>query len=63
MYKIYFKRVFDIFTSSILLVFFLPVCLMVTVAIRLDSSGPVFADVPERVGQRAESLKCISSDR
>lgn len=57
MYKTYFKRIFDIFTSSVLLVFFLPVCLMVAIAIKLDSSGPVFADVPERVGQKGKKFK------
>lgn len=57
MYKVYFKRIFDIFTSSVLLVFFLPVCLMVAIAIKLDSSGPVFADVPERVGQKGKKFK------
>ena len=57
MYKTYFKRAFDILTSSVLLVFFLPVCLVVAVSIKLDSSGPVFADVPERVGQKGRKFK------
>lgn len=30
---------------------FLPVCIMTALAIKLDSSGPIFADTPKRVGK------------
>lgn len=51
MYKKYIKRVMDIVLASILLVIFAVPCLIVAIAIKLDSKGPVFADTPKRVGQ------------
>ncbi|OGK62220.1 hypothetical protein A2334_05190 [Candidatus Roizmanbacteria bacterium RIFOXYB2_FULL_38_10] len=57
MYRKYFKRIFDIVTALCLLVFFFPICILVAIAIKVDSKGPVFADVPERVGQRGEKFK------
>ena len=39
---LFFKRVFDIVASAILLVILLPVFLVLAVAIKLDSPGPVF---------------------
>jgi len=51
------KRVVDIILALILLVLFLPICLVVACAIVLDSDGPVFADVPERVGQSGKLFK------
>ncbi len=49
-YKRTVKRVIDVILASILIIFFFPLCLIVTIVIALDSSGPIFADVPERVG-------------
>ncbi|MFA5136296.1 MAG: sugar transferase [Patescibacteria group bacterium] len=57
MYKTYFKRIFDAVAALFLLPLFLPVCLLVAIAIKLDSKGPVFADVPERVGQGGKKFK------
>lgn len=57
MYKNFFKRVFDICASLLLLLFFFPVCILVTIAIKLDSKGPIFADVPERVGAGGKRFK------
>lgn len=57
MYQTLFKRIFDIAASLILIIFFLPVSFMVGAAIKLDSRGPVFADVPERVGQNGKKFK------
>jgi len=51
------KRVMDVILSVILLVFFSPICLIVSIAIKLDSKGPIFADVPERVGQKGKLFK------
>jgi lipopolysaccharide/colanic/teichoic acid biosynthesis glycosyltransferase len=45
----------------VLIVLFLPVCVAVAVAIKLDSPGPVFADVPERVGQGERNSRCTNS--
>jgi lipopolysaccharide/colanic/teichoic acid biosynthesis glycosyltransferase len=51
------KRLMDIVCSSILIVVFSPVILIVSIAIRLDSCGPILADVPQRVGKRGELFK------
>jgi len=56
-YKLYIKRAIDVILASILLIVFLPICLVVSVAIKLDSEGPIFADVPERVGQKGTLFK------
>ncbi len=57
MYKKYFKRVFDIIASILLLFMFFPICIIVAIAIKLDSPGPIFADVPERVGKGGKKFK------
>jgi lipopolysaccharide/colanic/teichoic acid biosynthesis glycosyltransferase len=51
------KRMMDIICSSILIVIFSPVILAVSIAIKLDSEGPVMADVPERVGKNGKLFK------
>jgi len=51
------KRLIDIFGSIFLLILFLPVSLLVALAIKLDSPGPVFADVPERLGKGKKKFK------
>jgi lipopolysaccharide/colanic/teichoic acid biosynthesis glycosyltransferase len=51
------KRVMDVICSSILIVLFSPVILMVSIAIKLDSQGPVLADTPERVGRNGQLFK------
>src|ERR1035437_1084607 len=51
------KRLMDIGCASILIVIFSPVILIVAIAIKLDSSGPIFADVPCRVGKRGQPFK------
>lgn len=40
--NIVFKRIFDIFASVVSIVFLIPVWILVAIAIKLDSSGPVF---------------------
>lgn len=57
MYRHYFKRLIDILGSVLLLIIFFPICVAVAVAIKLDSRGPVFADVPGRVGQGGRRFK------
>jgi len=52
-----FKRFIDIFGSLFLIVFFFPICILVAVAIKLNSSGPIFADTPERVGKKGKLFK------
>ncbi len=51
------KRLMDILFSLILIVIFSPVILIVSIAIKLDSKGPVLADTPERVGKRGKLFK------
>lgn len=51
------KRFSDIFFSLILLVLFSPIILIVAIAIKLDSKGPVLADTPERVGKNGKLFK------
>lgn len=51
------KRIMDIVLSIVLLTLFAPVCLIVSIAIKLDLKGPIFADVPERVGQNGRPFK------
>lgn len=51
------KRLMDIVFSLVLLILFLPVFVIVAIAIKIDSRGPVFADTPERVGKNGEPFK------
>lgn len=51
------KRVLDIIFSSLLLILFLPIIIIVALLIKLDSRGPIFADTPERVGKNGSLFK------
>lgn len=51
------KRTIDIVSSLTIIIIFLPVILLVALAIRLDSKGPVLADTPERVGRGGKLFK------
>ncbi|MCX6792288.1 MAG: sugar transferase, partial [Candidatus Gottesmanbacteria bacterium] len=51
------KRCIDMVGSIVLTVLFLPVCIITAMAIVLDSSGPVFADTPQRVGKNGKLFK------
>lgn len=51
------KRLLDILFSSILIIIFLPVMLVVATAIKIDSRGPIFADTPSRVGKNGMHFK------
>lgn len=51
------KRMIDIFGAIFLLILFLPIILVVVILIKLDSPGPVFADVPERLGKNKKKFK------
>jgi len=56
-YQNFLKRILDIFLSLILLILFMPLSLIVAILIKLDSPGPIFADVPERIGQNGKKFK------
>lgn len=51
------KRLMDLILAVCLGVFFLPVALVVALAIKLESPGPVLADTPGRVGQNGRPFK------
>lgn len=57
MYQRTVKRVFDVILALFLLVIFWPIYICTAIAIKLTSHGPLFADVPERVGQNTKSFK------
>ncbi len=51
------KRVVDITFAAAFLIVFSPLLLLVALAIKLNSEGPVFADTPERVGRSGRLFK------
>ncbi|HZJ18665.1 MAG TPA: sugar transferase [Patescibacteria group bacterium] len=51
------KRILDIIFSLTLLIIFSPVIALVTIAVKLDSRGPILADTPERVGRNGKPFK------
>lgn len=57
LYQKYLKRVIDIVGSVILFVLFLPISILAAIMIKLDSQGVVFADVPERIGEKGTKFK------
>lgn len=57
MYQKLFKRALDLAMSIFLMILFFPVCIIVMIAIRLDSRGPLLADVPMRVGQYGKQFR------
>ena len=52
------KRAFDILFSSAMLILFFPVLLIVAIAVKLDSPGPVFY-LSERIGKKGRVFPCI----
>ncbi len=51
------KRMLDILGSIMGLVALFPIFLIIAVAIKFDSTGPVFADIPKRVGQKGKLFR------
>jgi len=51
------KRTMDIISSIFLLVFFSPIIIIIIIAIKLDSEGPILADTPRRVGKNGKLFK------
>jgi lipopolysaccharide/colanic/teichoic acid biosynthesis glycosyltransferase len=51
------KRAMDIIFSLTLLVIFSPIILIVSLAIKADTKGPVLADTPQRVGRDGKLFK------
>lgn len=51
------KRLLDIILSILILILFSPVILVVMILIKLNSSGPILADTPDRVGKRGKLFR------
>ncbi|MBI3985198.1 MAG: sugar transferase [Candidatus Levybacteria bacterium] len=51
------KRLMDIVFSFTLLILFSPLILVVALAIKIDTKGPILADTPERVGKGGKLFK------
>lgn len=56
-YERYVKRLLDVTLALILLILFLPLGVVSAFFIKITSSGPIFADVPERVGQFTQRFR------
>jgi lipopolysaccharide/colanic/teichoic acid biosynthesis glycosyltransferase len=56
-YCFYLKRIIDIIGAIILLLFFSPLILLISLLIKIDSKGPILADVPERIGEKGKKFK------
>jgi lipopolysaccharide/colanic/teichoic acid biosynthesis glycosyltransferase len=54
---VFVKRAMDIVSSIFLLVLFSPVIIIIAIAIKLDSNGPILADTPKRVGKDGKLFK------
>lgn len=51
------ERLVDIVLSVTLIIIFLPVIILIAIAIKLDSKGPILADTPQRVGKNGRLFK------
>lgn len=51
------KRVIDFILALVGLIVLSPLLIIVAMAIKLDSRGPIFADTPERVGKNGQLFK------
>jgi lipopolysaccharide/colanic/teichoic acid biosynthesis glycosyltransferase len=56
-YRSYCKRIVDIAVAIFLLILFFPLALLISLLIKLDSQGPILADVPERIGEKGRKFK------
>ncbi len=51
------KRLLDMLGSILGLLILSPLFLLIAIAIKIDSSGPVFADIPQRVGRKGKLFR------
>ena len=51
------KRLIDVLVAFTLLVVFSPLLIIIPISIKLTSSGPVFADIPKRVGKNGRLFR------
>ncbi len=52
------KRMVDVVVSLALILAVLPICIVIAIAVRLDSPGPIFY-VSERIGKRGRVFRCF----
>jgi lipopolysaccharide/colanic/teichoic acid biosynthesis glycosyltransferase len=57
MWYFFAKRVIDVTLSLIGIILAMPLFLVVALAIKFDSTGPAFADIPQRVGKGGKVFK------
>lgn len=58
-YDNYIKRFLDIILSLGLLMLFFPFGILIGLIIKLETSGPIFADTPQRVGKNGKLFKML----
>jgi len=51
------KRIIDIIGALFILTLFFPLALLISLLIKLNSKGPILADVPERIGENGKKFK------
>jgi len=51
------KRLIDIIASILIIIVFLPIIIVTSIAIVFDTKGPVLADTPNRVGKNGKLFK------
>lgn len=51
------KRIIDLVGGIVLLIIFSPIMLVTAIAIKFTSEGPVFADIPKRVGKSGKLFR------
>ena len=51
------QRTVDILFSITLMIIFSPIIIAISIAIKLDSKGPVLADTPQRIGKNGKLFK------
>jgi len=57
MLNLFLKRMVDILGSLLGIIVFFPIFVMVAIAIKLESPGPIFADMPSRVGREGKIFR------
>lgn len=57
-FSLFFKRVFDILCSVVMMIAIFPVMMVIALMIRMDSKGPIFY-ISERIGKRGRVFPCF----
>lgn len=57
MLYVFLKRIIDLVGALVSIILLSPIFLLVSVAIKLNSTGPILADTPKRVGQNGKLFK------